>query len=231
LAVHEAIAILDYGSQYSLLIARRVREAHVYCELLPWDAPAAQVQALQPRGYILSGGPASVYDPGAPQLPPYVLDSGRPVLGICYGMQVLVHSLGGEVAPSVAREYGPAEVEWVQPAAPLVQELPFSMSVWMSHGDRVDALPAGFAVLGTSENSPIAAVADPQRHLYGLQFHPEVIHTPQGCELLYNFLHHICGCSGTWTAQAFIPETVAALRAQIGDERVVCGLSGVWASS
>ena len=222
----ENIAILDYGSQYSLLIARRVREAHVYCELFPWDTPPEAVLALAPRGYILSGGPSSVYDPQAPRLPAYVLESGRPVLGICYGMQLLAQALGGVVAPSAEREYGPAEITWHDPADPLVHGLPSPMPVWMSHGDRVSTLPAGFALLGSSANSPIAAMVEPNRRLYGLQFHPEVAHTPQGRDLLRNFLYRVCGCAGTWTAQSFIPQTVAALRAHVGGERVLCGLSG-----
>lgn len=222
----ESIAVLDYGSQYSLLIARRVREAHVYAELFPWDAPPEEVQALAPRGYILSGGPASVYDPQAPQLPAYVLQSGRPALGICYGMQLLAHALGGQVAPSTAREYGPAEITWTDPHDPLVRGLPSPMRVWMSHGDQVTALPAGFTSLAESPNSPLAAMVDRRRRLYGLQFHPEVAHTPQGQQLLANFLHRVCGCAGDWTAQAFIPATMEALRRQIGAERVVCGLSG-----
>ncbi len=222
----ETIVILDYGSQYSLLIARRVREAHVYCELLPWDAPEERVMALQASGFILSGGPASVYDPEAPTLPRYVLSSGHPVLGICYGMQLLAHVLGGKVSPAGRREYGPAEVRWTIPDDPLVQGLPSPMRVWMSHGDRVEALPPGFRCLGTSPNSPIAAMVHPERALYGIQFHPEVAHTPQGSDLLRNFLYRICGCTGRWTPQAFIPEAIAALRARIGQHRVVCGLSG-----
>ncbi|MBN1485529.1 MAG: glutamine-hydrolyzing GMP synthase [Chloroflexia bacterium] len=224
--VEQSIAILDYGSQYSLLIARRVRAAQVYCELFPWDAPAEQVLALQPQGYILSGGPASVYDEGAPRLPAYVLDGGRPVLGICYGLQLLTQALGGEVTPAAAREYGPAQVGWVHPQNPLVQGLPNPMQVWMSHGDHVSRLPPGFELLGTSRNSSLAAMGHPQRDLYGLQFHPEVVHTEHGQALLENFLYRICGCQGKWTSQSFVPNTVAALREQIGPERVVCGLSG-----
>jgi GMP synthase (glutamine-hydrolysing) len=222
----ETIAILDYGSQYSLLIARRVREAQVYCEIFPWDAPADQVKALKPRGYILSGGPASVYDPGAPQLPSYIMKSGQPVLGICYGMQLLAHTLKGRVAPSREREYGPAELFWIQSEHPLAQDLPSPMPVWMSHGDHITAVPPGFSILGTSENSPIAAMADSDRHIFGLQFHPEVVHTPQGKDLLHNYLYRICGCTGTWTPQSFIPDTVAVLQEMIGRDRVVCGLSG-----
>ncbi len=222
----ETIAVLDYGSQYTLLIARRVREARVYCEILPWDAPAEQVAALAPRGYILSGGPSSVYDADAPRLPAHVLAGGVPVLGICYGMQLLAQALGGQVSPAEAREYGPAEITWSLPDDPLAQGLPSPMRVWMSHGDQVTALPPGFALLGSSQNAPIAAMADARRGLYGLQFHPEVVHTPQGEDLLHHFLYRICGCSGSWTAEAFIPQTVAALRERIGAERVVCGLSG-----
>jgi GMP synthase (glutamine-hydrolysing) len=155
------------------------------------------------------------------------VESGRPILGICYGMQLLAHNLrGGKVAPSAEREYGPAEVSWVRTDDPLVQGLPPSMHVWMSHGDRVRTPPDGFLVLGASENSPIAAMADAGRGLYAIQFHPEVVHTPQGRDLLHNFLFRICGCSGTWTPQSFVPETVASLRASIGEDRVVCGLSG-----
>jgi len=222
----ERIAILDYGSQYSLLIARRVREDHVYCELFPWDAPAGEVEALQPSGYILSGSPASVNEAGAPRLPDYVLASGRPVLGICYGMQLLTQALGGQVSPAPAREYGPAEVSWSLPTDPLVAGLPSPMHVWMSHGDQVTALPPQFHILGTSQNSPIAAMVDPERRLYGIQFHPEVVHTPQGADLLSNYLYQVCGCTGSWTPAAFIPETVAALRERVGQDRVVCGLSG-----
>jgi GMP synthase (glutamine-hydrolysing) len=226
LPADERIVILDYGSQYSLLIARRVREAHVYCELFPWDAPAHQVESLRPRGYILSGSPSSVYDAGAPQLPAYVRESGRPILGICYGMHLLAQALGGQVSPSPAREYGPAEVTWSTSTDPLAGGLPSPMRVWMSHGDQVAAPPPGFSILATSQNSPIAAISDPRRRIYGIQFHPEVAHTPQGSDLLRNFLYRVCECSGSWTAQSFVPETVAALRERIGQDRVVCGLSG-----
>ena len=227
-----SIAILDYGSQYTQLIARRVREAHVHCELFPWDAPQDKVMTLNPRGFILSGGPNSVYDDGAPTLPRYVLDSGLPVLGLCYGMQLLAHALGGLVAPSLSREYGPATVE-ITEASPLWTNLlsPLStlhspLDVWMSHGDRVESLPPGFVSLAKSDNSPYAAMGDERRKLYGLQFHPEVKHTPRGTEILRAFVVDVCNCAPTWTPASFIDQSIAAIRAQVGTGSVVCGLSG-----
>ena len=222
----EAIAILDFGSQYAQLIVRRVREARVYCELVPWDAPHEQVERLNPRGFILSGGPASVYDEGAPTLPDYVLASGLPVLSICYGMQLLAHALGGRVAPAGEREYGPAELDVLHPTSPLFAGLPFSMKVWMSHGDRVEEFPPGFAALASTANSPIAALGDQARQLYGLQFHPEVVHTPHGGEIIRNFLYNVCGLKGTWTPASFVEEAVARIREQVGEGRVICALSG-----
>jgi len=193
---HDAIAILDFGSQYTQLIARRVREAHVYCELFPWDASPEEVLALEPRGFILSGGPFSVYAPRAPRLPDHVLTRGIPVLGICYGMQLLAHRLGGRVAPAAKREYGPAEVESVGPDSPLLGNLKSqNLKVWMSHGDRIEALPPGFEVLACSANSPVAAMGDLARELYGLQFHPEVAHTDEGGEILRRFAVEVCGCT------------------------------------
>lgn len=223
--MHDTIVILDYGSQTTQLIARRIREAHVYCELFPWDTPAERVLALRPRGFVLSGGPASVYEPGAPTLPAYVLESGRPVLGICYGMQLLAHALGGRVAPAPQREYGPAPVALTHPT-PLLAPLQAQPQVWMSHGDRVEELPPGFVVLARSPNSPIAAMGDLRRHLYGVQFHPEVAHTPAGREILRRFATDLCGCAPTWTPAAFIEEAVASIREQVGEGRVLCALSG-----
>jgi len=222
----EAVAILDFGSQYSQLIARRVREAHVYCELFPYNAPAEQVLALQPRGFILSGGPSSVYEPDAPALPGYVLESKLPVLGICYGMQLLAHHLGGRVAPAQRREYGPAQLILTDPACPLFAGLPLALQVWMSHGDRIEVPPAGFAAVAQSDNSPVAALAHPGRRLYGLQFHPEVVHTPQGATIIRNFLSRVCGLHGDWTPAQFIGQAVSAIRRQVGDGRVLCALSG-----
>ena len=253
--MRDAIAILDFGSQYTQLIARRVRQAHVYCELFPWDASSEEVLGLAPRGFILSGGPSSVYTPGAPSMPGYVLEQHVPVLGICYGMQLLAHYLGGKVAPAEAREYGLAEAELVasDPLFPLpfperglgegsspspvsgtafgarstVEGLDSSrLNVWMSHGDRIEALPPGFEVLARSANSPIAAMGDPVRRLYGLQFHPEVVHTDYGEHILRQFAVQVCGCAPDWTPAAFVEQAVAAIRTQVGADRVVCGLSG-----
>jgi GMP synthase (glutamine-hydrolysing) len=222
----DTVVILDFGAQYSQLIARRVREAHVYCELFPWDAPAERVLALKPRAFILSGGPASVYEPDAPSLPPYVLQSGVPVLGICYGMQLLAHALGGRVVPAQAREYGPAVVQITAPDSALLHDLPAGMPVWMSHGDHVEALPPGFEALAASDNSPLAAMGDPARKVYAVQFHPEVRHTPNGPQVLRNFLYSVCGLAPDWTSGAFVEQALAAIRTQVGDGRVVCGLSG-----
>jgi GMP synthase (glutamine-hydrolysing) len=232
--MNHAIAILDFGSQYTQLIARRVREAHVYCELFPWDAAPEDVLALKPRGFILSGGPASVYAPGAPGLPGYVLERGVPVLGLCYGMQLLAHHLGGRVASAAKREYGPAEVKLSGPDNPLFGNLrppnlqsPISnLQVWMSHGDSVETPPPGFEVLARSANSPVAAMGDLARGLYGLQFHPEVVHTDQGEEILRSFAVEVCGCAPDWTPAAFVEQAVEAIRAQVETGRVVCGLSG-----
>ncbi len=222
---HDTIAILDYGSQTAQLIARRVRELNVYCELLPWDAPAARFAALNPKGYILSGGPFSVYEPGAPTLPAFILESGAPVLGICYGMQLLAHNLGGRVDPAARREYGHAELRVSHEGAPLLQGLPESVSVWMSHGDHITDLPPTFTPLGETANA-VAVMGDVGSGRYGVQFHPEVQHTPQGRDLLRNFAVSICGCRADWTPINFIEETVASIRAYVGDGRVICGLSG-----
>jgi len=234
---HETIIILDYGSQYSQLIARRVREAQVFCRLVSWRAPADEVLAHDPKGFILSGGPRSVYDPGAPGLPEYVLKSGRPVMGICYGMQLLTQRLGGKVGRSRRREYGPAELKPIDVANPLferwqpdgVRSASSSAEwrqVWMSHGDKVEKLAPGFRPIARTENSPYAAAADMERNYYAVQFHPEVAHTPQGAMLIANFVREICGCSGDWTPANFIAEETERLREQIGSGKVVLGLSG-----
>lgn len=221
----EAVVILDFGSQYSMLIARRVRECNVYCELLPHNAPWQQVKRLRPKGFILSGGPASVYGENAPLAPPYVFDSGLPVLGICYGMQALVHQLGGRVAAGDRQEYGHSVIYQDVRDAPIFEGLPPSMPVWMSHADRVVELPPGFRSLAYSDNSPVAVMGN-DRGLIGLQFHPEVVHTPQGKAILRNFLYNVCGCRGDWTAASVIEESIRSIRQQVGDGRVMCALSG-----
>lgn len=218
----DALAILDFGSQYAQLIARRVREAQVYCELFPWDAPAEQIMALAPKGFILSGGPRSAYEAGAPFIPGFVLASSKPILGICYGMQALAVALGGQVDPSAEREYGPAEIEPLFPT-PLLASL---STVWMSHGDRVTRLPPGFVALAQSDNSPCAAMGDFERNYFGVQFHPEVHHTPNGIELLRFFAVEVCGARPTWTPASIIEESVRRIRAQVGSERVLAAVSG-----
>ena len=224
---HQRIAVLDYGSQYSQLICRRVREVNVFAELIPWDRAAELLPALQPTGIILSGGPNSVYETGAPTLPAAVLDAGVPVLGICYGLQLLAHTLGGRVAAGEEREYGAAAITVTGDGGELFAGLPAAIDVWMSHGDRVEALPPGFTSIAHSGNSPYAAVVNPARRLYAIQFHPEVVHTPRGRDLLENFVKRICGCTGDWTAGNVVEEAVAAIRAQVGpDGHVICGLSG-----
>ena len=220
-----AIAILDFGSQYSQLIALKVRECQVYCELFPWDAPAEKVLALNPGGFILSGGPSSVYDAGAPFIPDYVLESGTPVLGICYGMQALTYALGGRVAPAQRREYGPAQVQTTRPN-PLLPPSGESFAVWMSHGDRIEGLPPGFEVLAASSNSPIAAMGNLEQRRYGVQFHPEVHHTPGGVELLRRFAVDICGQTPDWTPENIIAQAVERIRAQVGEERALVAVSG-----
>jgi GMP synthase (glutamine-hydrolysing) len=219
------IAILDFGSQYSQLIARRVRECQVYCELFPWDAPAEEVLALKPKGFILSGGPASIYETGAPWIPAYVLDSGLPVLGICYGMQALAHALGGQVAPAQRREYGPAEVETTHPNR-LLPPAGQAYRVWMSHGDRIEAPPPGFVPLAKSAGSPVAAMGSLDGRRFGVQFHPEVHHTPDGKEMLRRFTLEICGAAPDWTPESIIARSVERIRQQVGTERVLAAVSG-----
>ena len=224
-AHRESIAVLDYGSQYAQLIVRRIREAGVYCELLPWDAGPDELDALNPCGIVLSGGPNSVYDQGAPTLSSHVVARGVPILGICYGLQLLARTLGGTVSPARDREYGLAQVSLSNGVGALFAGLESPLQVWMSHGDRVDAPPAGFEVVARSDNSPIAAISDPVRRIYGLQFHPEVVHTPFGGQILANFAQ-ICGCRGDWTPGAFIEESVTAIREKVGSGRVICAVSG-----
>ena len=219
----EAVAIVDFGSQYSRLIARRVRECHVYCEIVSHNADWDDVRKINPKGIILSGGPASVYEEGAPLAPLWVYDSGLPVLGICYGMQVLTHQLGGKVVQAKEREYGHAVLHQ-NVYNSLFANMPPSMPVWMSHGDQIAELPPGFRSLAYTDNSPVAVMGSDS--IIGLQFHPEVVHTPQGKDLLANFLYEICGCRGLWTPQNFVTRSIERIREQVGNGKVICALSG-----
>jgi GMP synthase (glutamine-hydrolysing) len=224
-STHSKILILDFGSQYTQVIARRIRECQVYSEIIRFDTPAAEVAASKPKGLILSGGPASVYDKGAPQIDPKIFSLGVPVFGICYGLMLMANHLGGRVVFSGRREYG-ASVLHIKNGSELLGGLGEQLDVWNSHGDEVTALPKGFHVAGTTEGCDFAAVEDPQRKLYGLQFHPEVAHTPRGREILQNFLFHICHCAMDWTMGSFIEEACDRVRNQVGDQKVVLGLSG-----
>ena len=219
------IAVIDFGSQYTQLIARRIRELGVWSEVFAHDAPASALRRNQPLGYVLSGGPASIYDRDAPQLQRHLIESSQPILGICYGMQLLTAALGGSVAEASEKEYGPAQIT-IQDESPLFHNLPREMPVWMSHGDRIEGLPPGFTALARSDNSPYAAIGDSARAIYGVQFHPEVRHSPHGDELLRNFLFRVCGCEARWTADAFIDESIAAISERVGDDRVLLALSG-----
>ena len=229
----EGVVIIDFGSQYSHLISRRARELKVYSEVVSASSTWERVtERIVPKGVILSGGPASVYEAGAPLIPQWVFEKRLPVLGICYGMQALVHQLGGKVAPGEKREYGPASLTQAAQLAGepdstpnLFAGMPESFQVWMSHGDRVDALPPGFAPVGGSGNSPYAAISDGEK-FFGLQFHPEVEHTPLGQTILENFLYRVCHCTGTWTPRNFVADSVARIREQVGASRAICALSG-----
>lgn len=222
---HQTIIVLDFGSQYTQLIARRLRELSVYSEILPFDTPAATIAARGPVGVILSGGPKSVSEAGAPRCDARVFELDVPVLGICYGMQLMTDVLGGEVGHAPQREYGHATVR-VSGDAPLFRELPEEIRVWASHGDFVREAPSGFRVAATSANAPVAAMEDPGRRMYALLFHPEVAHTDRGIEILRNFAYDICGCTGDWTMASFVEEATARIRERAAGARVVCGLSG-----
>ena len=237
----QSIAILDFGSQYAQIIARRIREAQVYCELFPWDAPQEKILSIQPKGFILSGGPKSVYEKNAPYIQKFIFESGLPILGICYGMQALTHALGGKVDASAQREYGHAEIEIIdrrgevpspkndrfetlgRETLPLLDGL---SKVWMSHGDKVTQLPPGFIALAKSGSSPYAAMGDMERKYFGVQFHPEVHHTPNGSELLKHFAVDICGAKPDWTPASIIDDAVEKIRKQVGGERVLAAVSG-----
>jgi len=225
-AIKEQVVILDFGSQYTQLIARRVREFNVFSVILRPDTPAAEIDALAPNGIILSGGPMSVYQKDAPLPDPAIFTLDIPVLGICYGMQLMGHLLKGEVARGQKREYGRAELDVTVPSCPLFQNLDQKQIVWMSHGDKLTALPEGFEAVARSSNSPFAAIENRDENLYGLQFHPEVVHTPHGRDILRNFLFNVCGCRGLWTMTSFIQRSLEQIRAAVGKDRVILGLSG-----
>lgn len=219
------IAILDFGSQYTQVIARRVRECSVYSEILPFGTAAETLRGIGVSGIILSGGPSSVYAKGAPHPDPEIFELGVPVLGICYGIQLLAYHLGGKVEPSTHREYGPGTLT-ADRKCPLFSKLPAAIEVWNSHGDRITKLPKGFSPYGTTENSPHAAIANLDRKMFGIQFHPEVVHTPRGKEIIANFVHRICKCPSDWTMGSFIEQTCDSIRQQVGKDRVILGLSG-----
>jgi GMP synthase (glutamine-hydrolysing) len=225
LTERETIVVFDFGSQYSMLIARRVRECHVYCEIVPYDVSWELIKSLNPRGFVLSGGPSSVYAPGAPLPPSYIYEQHLPIMGICYGMQVITHQLGGQVLPGERNEYGQAMLNISDTENLLFKGLPDSLPIWMSHGDHVVDMPTGFKALAYTENCPVAVMGN-GTNIYGLQFHPEVVHTPQGKEIFQNFVHRICGCKGNWTAARFKTESVAKIKEQVGDGKVICALSG-----
>lgn len=224
--MHEdKILVLDFGSQYTQLIARRVREGRVYSEIFPFNTPISKIKKFSPKGIILSGGPSSIYDRKAPKLDKRILGLGVPVLGICYGMQYLAHFYGGKVAKAQKREYGRAELH-IDDDRGLLSNISKKSSVWMSHGDRIDKLPDGFRIIAHTENSPVAAMASEDNKLYALQFHPEVVHTDGGKKILKNFVYRICGCRPTWTMKSFIETAKQEIREKAGDRRVICGISG-----
>ncbi len=224
----ELVIVLDFGAQYTQLIARRIREQNVYCEILPFDTSLAAIAAKQPRGIVFSGGPSSVYEEGAPHSDPGIYDLGIPVLGICYGVQLMSYQLGGEVRSADQREYGGAELTIIDPD-PLfegIENIATGLSCWMSHGDKVITPAPGFKVVATTASAPVAAIVNAERKLYGVQFHPEVAHTPFGSRMLRNFLYGPCGCTGKWTASSFINEAIDIIRERVGAAGVICGVSG-----
>ncbi|MCK4268398.1 MAG: glutamine-hydrolyzing GMP synthase [Actinomycetia bacterium] len=221
----QTVLVLDFGAQYSRLIARRVRECKVYSEIIPYDTPVDQIRAQNPQGLILSGGPASVYVDDAPVCDPGIFEMGIPILGICYGLQHMAQVLGGKIANTETSEYGQTNLEIGSKSA-LFKDLPHSQEVWMSHCDSVTTVPEGFKSVAATQNSPVAAMEDSKRRLFGVQFHPEVAHTPSGTDILKNFLYDACGCLPTWTSVSMIEEAIDAIKARVGDEQIICGLSG-----
>lgn len=225
-AMNEQIVILDFGSQYTQVIARRVRECNVFCTIMKYNTPAAELALLKPAGIILSGGPASVYSSDAPQPDRGIFELGVPVLGICYGIQLLAHYLGGKVEPGQRREYGKGTLTVTDPSCPLFKNLPPTLQVWNSHGDKLTQIPPGFKSVAVTENSRYAAIENRPMKMFGLQFHPEVVHTPRGLEILSNFVHGVCGCGRKWTMRNYAEQAIEQIREQVGNKRVILGLSG-----
>lgn len=219
------IVVLDFGGQYNQLIARRIRDLGVYSELLPYNTSVERIRELQPKGIVFSGGPASVYEEKSPLVDPAIYDLGLPIFGICYGMQLIAHQLNGKVERAGKREYGKAEVDFVA-GSELVRDLENRQTVWMSHGDHVVELPEGFRVDASTDHAPIAAMSHPERNVFAVQFHPEVRHSLQGNEMIRNFLYNVCGCEGNWSMSTFIEDTIRDIRAQVGNGKVLCALSG-----
>ncbi|HON06575.1 MAG TPA: glutamine-hydrolyzing GMP synthase, partial [Verrucomicrobiota bacterium] len=222
----DTIVILDFGSQYTQVIARRIRECNVYSTIMRFDTPAGKIAEISPKGIILSGGPSSVYDINSPLPDKNIFELGIPILGICYGMQLIAHFLGGKVEKGLKREYGKTNLTVVDDACLLFKNLPTSLVVWNSHGDKLTSLPDGFVVVGITENSDYAAIECPSKKIFGLQFHPEVVHTPRGEEILSNFVHLICGCDKNWTMRNYIDQAISQIQQQVGNENVILGLSG-----
>ncbi|MDO8684473.1 MAG: glutamine-hydrolyzing GMP synthase [Armatimonadota bacterium] len=221
----QLVIVLDFGAQYSQLIARRIRECKVYCEILPFDTPLDDLLARKPVGIVFSGGPSSVYEENAPSCDPKLFECGIPILGICYGMQLMAHQLGGEVAPGERREFGKTELD-VLDGSDIFAGLNPELICWMSHGDAVQSPPPGFNVTARTMNTPVAAMSNPERKLYGVQFHPEVVHTPWGIETIRNFLYKVCDCQGLWTMGSFVQQATERIRNEVGDKSIICGLSG-----
>ncbi|MEI6714798.1 MAG: glutamine-hydrolyzing GMP synthase [Verrucomicrobiota bacterium] len=224
-STHSRLLILDFGSQYTQVIARRIRECEVYSQIIPFNTPAKEIKKIAPKGIILSGGPCSVYGKDAPQPDPAIFKLGIPIMGICYGMQLMGHHLGGKVENSQRREYGMGKLK-ITTSCPLLKGLGKSIDIWNSHGDKVTKLPKGFRTIATTDNSPFAVIEEPTKHFYGLQFHPEVVHTPRGREIIQNFVFEVCGFKRDWTMGSFIEEVCENIRKQVGQDHVILGLSG-----